>query len=316
MNLGHPPRLREGSDIMRDHVRALLVGGVAVLVFSGCISNDCCKARSKAKEAAEAAPEVLPGDPVIVVQDAPVYVEDVYVEGAPVYVPAPAPAPAVVASKTSKPARRPSATLSRPGFQVFEDDGRIWVLRDGSEDLKEFLAVGEPAKSVTLIGVGPGGRTVRGPDKATIGAWLGAFGSVAGRSTAYGRPGFDVFERDGRLWVFASDSKDLESFLAHGEPAKSVTLVGAGPEGRTLIGPSREVLDSYRASIRYGAPGFAAFLDDGRLWVLREGSDDLKDFLSVGEPAKSVTLIGVGPDGQTVRAPDRATADAWLAAIR
>ena len=227
---------------MRDHVRALLVGGVAVLVFSGCISNDCCKARSKAKEAAEAAPEVLPGDPVIVVQDAPVYVEDVYVEGAPVYVPAPAPAPAVVASKTSKPARRPSATLSRPGFQVFEDDGRIWVLRDGSEDLKEFLAVGEPAKSVTLV--------------------------------------------------------------------------GAGPEGRTLIGPSREVLDSYRASIRYGAPGFAVFLDDGRLWVLREGSDDLKDFLSVGEPAKSVTLIGVGPDGQTVRAPDRATADAWLAAIR
>ncbi|MGE0193405.1 MAG: hypothetical protein AB7T63_15345 [Planctomycetota bacterium] len=295
---------------MRDHVRALLVGGVAVLAFSACTSNECCKARSKAKEAAESAPEPLPGDPVIVVEGAPVYIQD-----APVYVPAPAPAP-VVSATTTKPTRRPSAALSRSGFQVFEDDGRIWVLRDGSEDLAEYLAVGEPAKSVTLIGVGPGGRTVRSSDKATIEAWLGAYGMVAGRSTAFGRPGFDVFERDGRLWVFASGSKDLEEFLAHGEPAKSVTLVGAGPEGRTLIGPSREVLDSYRTSIRYGAPGFAVFLDDGRLWVLREGTEDLEQYLSVGEPAKSVTLIGVGPEGQTVRAPDRETADAWLATIR
>ena len=44
--------------------------------------------------------------------------------------------------------------------------------REGSQALTEFLATGEPAKSVTLIGKGPGGVTLRSDERATIDAYL------------------------------------------------------------------------------------------------------------------------------------------------
>ena len=47
------------------------------------------------------------------------------------------------------------------------------------------------------------------------------------------------------------------------------------------------------------------------LWVFRTGSDALGEFLASGEPAKSVTRIGAGPDGLTLRGPDRAVLDAY-----
>ena len=52
------------------------------------------------------------------------------------------------------------------------------------------------------------------------------------------------------------------------------------------------------------------------LWVLRTESDDLATYLRFGEPAKSVTRIGAGPDGQTVRSSDTGTLEAWLAALQ
>ena len=42
----------------------------------------------------------------------------------------------------------------------------------GSEALEEFRKHGEPAKCTTLIGKGPNGMTVKGPDRATIVAYL------------------------------------------------------------------------------------------------------------------------------------------------
>lgn len=64
----------------------------------------------------------------------------------------------------------------------------------------------------------------------------------------------------------------------------------------------------------YNKPGFVAEVHKGRLWVFREGSEALKQFKEVGEPAKSVTLIGVGPNGMTVRSDDKAVIEAYLAA--
>ena len=65
-----------------------------------------------------------------------------------------------------------SASYERPGFVVVEEDGRLWVFRAGSEALEEFRKHGEPAKCTTLIGKGPNGMTVKGPDRATIAAYL------------------------------------------------------------------------------------------------------------------------------------------------
>jgi hypothetical protein len=210
-------------------------------------------------------------------------------------------------------------THGRPGFAVFGAAGRLWVFRDGSEDLASYLTVGDLVKRVTRVGVGPEGRTVIAPDGETIEAYLASAGpshegpgSVASRFAGPERPGFEIIEKNGRLWVFRAGSDELREFRSGGEPAKRITRIGAGPEGETVLAVDRETLDSYAASLKYGKPGFAVFMEDGRLWIFRDGSEDLRGFLTVGEPAKRITRIGAGPDGKTVMAPDGETLDAFL----
>ena len=193
------------------------------------------------------------------------------------------------------------------GFAVFAKDGRLWVFKRGSKYLDEFLTKGEPAKRVTLIGQGPNGTTLMGSDTEAMKNYAdGARFSV---------PGFAVVGHDGRLWVFKRDSSAHKSFKSKGEPAKRVTLVAAGPEGKTLMGSDREVLEDFAASHKYRAPGFVVVSDDGRLWVFRQGSEHLASFVTKGEPAKRVTLIGSGPSGKTLLGADKEAMQAYAAAV-
>lgn len=68
------------------------------------------------------------------------------------------------------------------------------------------------------------------------------------------------------------------------------------------------------AAAEYAKPGFYVALDDGRLWVLREGSEELAQFLEHGEPAKQVVRPAAGPDGITLKAVDAEVLDAYMAA--
>jgi len=140
--------------------------------------------------------------------------------------------------------------------------------------------------------------------------------AIPAGSAHYGRPGYAVYEREGRLWVFRAGSASLEQYHTKGEPAKRVTLVGAGPDRRTIVGPDRETIDAYLASWKYGREGYEVFLVDGRLWVFRAGSAALEEYQTEGEPAKRVTLVGAGPDRRTIVGPDRETLDAYLLRIR
>ena len=185
---------------------------------------------------------------------------------------------------------------AKPGFATFIVDGRLWVLVPGTEAHAEFLKSGEPAKSVTRVGAGPNGMTVRSGDIETIDAYLAS------------KDGFATFVVDGRLWVFKADSEGLVEFKAHGEPAKSVTRVGAGPNGMTMRSDEVETIDAYLSA----KGGFETFIVDGRLWVFRSGAEELAEFQKFGEPAKSVTRVGAGPNGMTVRSVDGATIDAYL----
>lgn len=63
-------------------------------------------------------------------------------------------------------------SLQKPGFAAYMYKQRLRVFRKGSRDLKEFLVSGEPAKSVTRIGAGPGGVSIRAVDAETIGIYL------------------------------------------------------------------------------------------------------------------------------------------------
>lgn len=66
----------------------------------------------------------------------------------------------------------------------------------------------------------------------------------------------------------------------------------------------------------YDRPGFVTEIEDGRLWVFRENSQELKDFKATGEPAKQFTDIGSGPEGMTVKSADEQTLKDYLQAVK
>lgn len=67
-----------------------------------------------------------------------------------------------------------TSSLNKPGFYTEVKDGRLWVFRDGSTDLAEFKRHGEPAKSVTRIGGGPNGMTIKSSDAKVIDEYMAA----------------------------------------------------------------------------------------------------------------------------------------------
>lgn len=67
---------------------------------------------------------------------------------------------------------------------------------------------------------------------------------------------------------------------------------------------------------QYDKPGFVTQVEDGRLWVFREGSEQLKDFKAHGEPAKQFTEIGTGPEGMTVKSGDEKALKDYLSTLK
>jgi sugar lactone lactonase YvrE len=126
----------------------------------------------------------------------------------------------------------------------------------------------------------------------------------------YAKPGFVVSEDEGRLWVFREGAKEIAEFEKHGELVKMVVLPGAGPDRKTLKGPDRDTLMAYALT----KPGFVVSIDDGRLWVFREGAKELEEFQKHGELVKMVVRPGAGPNKMTVKAADGETIDAYMAA--
>ena len=127
-------------------------------------------------------------------------------------------------------------TYAKPGFVVLEDDGRLWVFREGSDDLTAFQESGEPAKQVVRPLAAPGGVTVKSTESATIDEYLTTL------------PGFYTRMDDGRLWVFKTGSAELDAFLQTGEPAKQVVRPLAGPFGLTIKAVASELIDEYLAA--------------------------------------------------------------------
>jgi len=122
--------------------------------------------------------------------------------------------------------------------------------------------------------------------------------AAAPAANAYDRPGFVTdLDADGRLWVFREGGPTERS-------EKHVTLVGVGPDRRTVRALDRETALAFLAT----KPGFEVELDDGRLWVFRSGTPHERT-------EKHVTLVGAGPRHMTVKAADRATAVDYVVCV-
>lgn len=186
-------------------------------------------------------------------------------------------------SITGTPNKEPvitAAAAAEPTFITEIEDGRLWVFRGDQKPEKT-------EKHVTLIGAGPGGVTLKSPDRQTIIAYLTQ------------KPGYQTEMEDGRLWVFKAGAKKEKL-------EKHVTLIGAGPQKLTIKSPDMETAMGYVVA----APGFTTELEDGRLWVFRTGQP-----VPAQKPEKHITLVGAGPRGMTLKGLDRDTLDAYRNAL-
>lgn len=71
-----------------------------------------------------------------------------------------------------------------------------------------------------------------------------------------------------------------------------------------MAGSALAHASSATPSPQHDKPGFTTYIEDGRLWVFKEGSKELEEFKQHGEPIKQFTRIGEGPEGMTVKAAD------------
>lgn len=126
----------------------------------------------------------------------------------------------------------------------------------------------------------------------------------------HNKPGFVTFNEDGRLWVFKTNASELASYFSSGELAKHVIRPAAGPSRMTIKAPDAETIDLYLTR----KDGFVTQIQDGRLWVFREGAEEFEAFKKDGELAKHVIRPAAGPGGMTVKAPDNDTILEYLAA--
>jgi len=119
---------------------------------------------------------------------------------------------------------------------------------------------------------------------------------------------YEVYH-DQRLYVF-DDADTYKSFLAHGETPYIKVRIGDGPDGRTLVfgltGEDKKKqkgiasIDMYDGRME-GADDFYGEIkhEDGRLYVFSEW-EDMQSFREVGEAPFRYTMIGAGPNGETV----------------
>ena len=177
---------------------------------------------------------------------------------------------------------------AKKGYHTEVVDGRLWILNEGSESLEQFLSHGEPAKNVSYVGKGPLRCTVRTDSKDTYLKYLAD------------KPGFWTKVIDGRIWVLEEGSESHGHMIKDGDIAKNITMVGKGPLGVSIRSDDKETVLKWAAKV----DGFNTYVREGRVWVFKPGSEHEAEFLSVGEPAKSITKVGAGPLRSTVRAAD------------
>ena len=183
---------------------------------------------------------------------------------------------------TSAPAAK-GTPYDKPGFVTeLEPVGEstvLWVMREGQHKAE---------KHISMIAAGPGRMTLRAVDRQTALEYL-----VAKRGfTTHLEPVGDSH----MLWVLAEGQQPSE---------KHISMVAAGPMGLTIRAIDKPTALSYIAA----REGFTTHLepvgDSHMLWVLAEGQQPSE---------KHISMVAAGPRGLTIRAVDKATALAYIAA--
>lgn len=79
------------------------------------------------------------------------------------------------------------------------------------------------------------------------------------------------------------------------------------------VGCAAKDLSAGSHGTNYDRPGFVTGVEDGRLWVFREGSKEANAYLEKkSKPAKHAVRPAGGPDRMTVRSPEMELIDAYM----
>ena len=132
---------------------------------------------------------------------------------------------------------------------------------------------------------------------------------AASQSTSSG-PEMEVYEvhHDGRIHVFY-DQGLYEDFLKMGETPYRLTRIGSGPHGESVVfGLTRKdkkmkqpipVVDLFDGKTKAPEKFYGEMLREGRLYVF-DDYGQMKTVRELGEPIYRYTMIGAGPNGETV----------------
>lgn len=182
-------------------------------------------------------------------------------------------------------------------YDVVARDGRLYVV--GSAETKATVeGGGHMPYTLTKIGAGPGGETVIVEvDKKNPAMQNRLWNRFAQEHLFY-----DVVEHDGRLYVVGS-AETKATVAGGGHMPYTLTKIGAGPHGETVVievdkkNPALQnrLWNTFRAEYLY----YAEIPAHGRIYIV--GSPKAQaDFLKTHHLPYTRTLIGAGPNGETL----------------
>lgn len=97
---------------------------------------------------------------------------------------------------------------------------------------------------------------------------------------------YQEVEKDGRIYVF-NDMKAYESFAKTGEMGKSITRIGAGPNGETVIFDSEEAIHLY--NFKHGRPGEVIRKEEPKTPVMKVSWKDGKTTIDTDKASLSLS---------------------------
>ena len=125
----------------------------------------------------------------------------------------------------------------KPGYVTeVNEDGRLYIVPEGSEFATEE-GIEIPEKNiVTSIGAGPEGMTIRSDSKDTTNGYLAQ------------KEGFVVNINDGRIYVVTTDSPNNHDGVVEISEKDIITKIGAGVGNMTVRSDSIETINAYLAA--------------------------------------------------------------------
>ena len=196
-------------------------------------------------------------------------------------------------------------------YMVWEHAGRIYVI--GQAKTNSFFAEHRHLPyTKTLIGAGPRGETVifevNKKDAALVPRLMEIFLNTPYPLDSEGAD-YNVLGYQGRLFVLGQAST-VEKFMAHKHLPYTRTLLGAGPQGQTVIfevakkNPDltdrlQKVFAERPFPLQKSGDDFFVYHYDGRIYVIGSAETNAK-FLQHKHLPYTRTLLGAGPHGETV----------------